>query len=107
MKAYAKVETAVGSFKLVKTSEDGKVSGVKFHISGNGIEKDVKTGADGTITVDNLTVGVYTITEQPEDYYVQPSAQKVTIVSGRTATVTFSNELNAAVWKSPRIPRTA
>lgn len=93
MKAYAKMETAVGSFKLVKTSEDGKVSGVKFHISGNGIEKDVKTGADGTITVDNLTVGVYTITEQPEDYYVQPSAQKVTIVSGRTATVTFSNEL--------------
>lgn len=93
MKAYAKVETAVGSFKLVKTSEDGKVSGVKFHISGNGIEKDVKTGTDGTITVDKLTVGVYTITEQPEDYYVQPSAQKVTIASGRTATVTFSNEL--------------
>lgn len=93
VKAYAKVETAVGSMKLVKTAEDGNVSGIQFHISGNGIEKDVTTTADGTFSVDNLTVGVYTITEQPADYYVQPSSQNVTIVSGKTSTVNFNNEL--------------
>jgi uncharacterized surface anchored protein len=103
VKAYVKAETSSGSFKLIKTSEDGKISDVKFHLSGNGIEKDIKTGSDGTITVDDLTVGTYTITEQPEDIYVTPKGQEVTIVSGKTATVTFSNELKRGKLKVTKI----
>jgi len=93
IKAYAKVETAVGSLKLVKTSEDGEVFGITFHISGNGLEMDVVTGTDGTITTDNIPVGTYTVTETAADYYETPSSQSVTIASGKTATVTFSNVL--------------
>lgn len=93
IKAYAKVETAVGSLKLVKTSEDGEVSGITFHISGNGLEMDVVTGTDGTITTDNIPVGTYTVTETAADYYETPSSQSVTIASGKRATVTFSNVL--------------
>lgn len=48
VKCYFSLEIKAGALQLVKTSEDGEVSGISFHISGNGIEKDVVTGPDGT-----------------------------------------------------------
>lgn len=77
----------------MKTSEDGEVSGIPFHISGNGIEKDVVTGPDGTIRVDNLQAGTYTVTERAPDKYVQPESKQVTIYPGQTSSVSFSNIL--------------
>ena len=77
----------------MKTSEDGEVSGIPFHISGNGVERDVVTGPDGTIGVDNLQAGTYTITERSPDRYVQPASQQVTIYPGQTSSVSFSNVL--------------
>ena len=77
----------------MKTSEDGEVSGIPFHISGNGVERDVVTGPDGTIGVDNLQAGTYTITERSPDRYVQPASQRVTIYPGQTSSVSFSNVL--------------
>ncbi|RAQ30165.1 Predicted outer membrane protein [uncultured Ruminococcus sp.] len=93
VKCYFSLEIKAGTLQLVKTSEDGEVSGIPFHISGNGVEKDVVTGPDGTIRVDNLQAGNYTVTEKAPDKYVQPESQQVTIYPGRTSSVSFSNIL--------------
>ena len=41
--SFLKVRTAAGSAKIVKTSEDGKVDGIAFTISGNGVNQTVAT----------------------------------------------------------------
>ena len=88
-----------GSMKIVKTSEDGKVSGVRFRVSGNGVDTTVQTGTDGTIIVPNLKVGSYTVIElDVPDQYVQPKSQTVTVKANETATVSFSNVLKK--WKA-------
>ena len=93
VKCCFSLEIKAGALQLVKTSEDGKVEGIPFHISGNGVEKDVVTGPDGTIKVDNLQAGNYTVTEKAPDKYVQPASQQVTIYPGQTSSVSFSNIL--------------
>lgn len=93
VKCYFSLAIKAGTLQLVKTSEDGKVEGIPFHISGNGVEKDVVTGPDGTIRVDNLQAGNYTVTEKAPDKYVQPDSQQVTIYPGQTSSVNFSNIL--------------
>ena len=88
-----------GSMKIVKTSEDGKVSGVRFRVTGNGVDTTVQTGTDGTIIVPNLKVGSYTVTElDVPDQYVQPKSQTVTVKANETATVSFTNVLKK--WKA-------
>ncbi len=83
-----------GSLKIVKTSEDGVVSGVRFRVTGNGVDTTVQTGSDGTITIPNLQDGtVLTITELTSTAYVQPQSQTVTIRANQTATVNFANVL--------------
>lgn len=90
---YFKLNTETkGVGHIVKTSEDGKVEGVKFNISGNGIDETVTTGKNGTVDLD-LLPGTYTVTELPDDKYETQAAQTVTIVSGKTSTVTFNNTL--------------
>lgn len=93
VKGYLNIKVSYGSAKIVKTSEDGKVEGLSFTITGNGINKTVQTGAGGTIQIDNLTPGVYTVTEQNYDKYEPQEVQPVTVVSGQVATVNFSNVL--------------
>ena len=90
---YFKIDTETyGTGLIKKTSEDGVVSGIKFNISGNGVNQTVVTKADGTVDI-SLMPGVYTVTEQPIDRYEPQSVQRITIVSGHTSTVTFSNTL--------------
>ena len=90
---YVKIDTETyGTGHIKKTSEDGKVSGISFHITGNGVDKTVKTKADGTVDI-QLMPGTYTVTEQDIDKYEPQKSQKVTIVSGQTSTVTFNNKL--------------
>lgn len=90
---YLKLNTETyGVGHIVKTSEDGKVEGIKFNISGNGVNETVTTGKNGTVDLD-LLPGTYTVTEQTDDKYETQSAQTVTIVSGKTSTVTFNNTL--------------
>ena len=93
VKGYLNIKVSYGSAKIVKTSEDGKVEGLSFTITGNGINKTVQTGAGGTIQIDNLTPGVYTVTEQNYDKYEPQEVRRVTVVSGQVATVNFSNVL--------------
>ena len=88
-----------GSMKIVKTSEDGKVSGVRFRVMGNGVDTTVQTGTAGTIIVPNLKAGSYTVTElDVPDQYVQPKSQTVTVKANETATVSFTNVLKK--WKA-------
>ena len=90
---YFKLDTETyGTGLIKKTSEDGVVSGIKFNISGNGVNQTVVTKADGTVDI-SLMPGVYTVTEQPIDRYEPQNVQRITIVSGHTSTVTFSNTL--------------
>lgn len=93
VKAYLNVKVSLGNAKLMKVSEDGKVDNVKFHISGNGISKDVTTNANGEINIANLAPGNYQISEYTDVKYVPQDTQTVTVVSGQTASVHFSNVL--------------
>ena len=90
---YLKIKTeTTGVGHIVKHSEDGKVANIKFNITGNGVNQTVATKADGTVDIE-LMPGVYTVTELTEDKYEPQNVQRVTIVSGNTSTVTFSNTL--------------
>ena len=90
---YLKVKTeTTGVGHIVKHSEDNKVDGIKFNIAGNGVNQTVTTKKDGTVDIE-LMPGVYTVTELAEEKYEPQSVQRVTIVSGHTSTVTFSNVL--------------
>ena len=95
---FVKIKTETyGTAKIVKTSEDGIVSGISFNISGtdilgNEVNENVTTGENGQIEK-KLLPGTYLVKELPVDRYVTPSAQYVTIESGQTSTVHFSNIL--------------
>lgn len=93
VKGFVNLKVSYGSAKIIKTSEDGKVSGISFHISGNGVDKTMQTNSKGEIQIDNLVPGVYTVTEQSYDKYNPQEARRVTVVSGQVATVTFNNTL--------------
>ena len=97
--AYLNIKVSYGEAKIVKHSEDGKISGVRFQITGNGIDETVTTGTDGSITVSNLKPGDYTVTELSDNRYEPQEPQTVTVVSGRTAVVTFSNTLKRGSLK--------
>lgn len=93
VKGYLNIKVSYGSTKIVKTSEDGKVEGISFTVTGNGVNKTVQTGAGGVIQIDNLAPGVYTIIEQSYDKYEPQEVRRVTVVSGQVATVNFNNTL--------------
>jgi len=56
----------LGAIKISKTSSKtgNNLAGAKFSITGpGGFTKDVTTGSDGTVCVDGLAFGAYTVTE--------------------------------------------
>ena len=64
---YFKLNTETkGVGHIVKTSEDGKVEGIKFTITGNGINETVTTGKNGTVDLD-LLPGTYKVTNKSFD----------------------------------------
>ena len=93
VKAYVNVKVGTGSLKIVKTSEDGKVSGITFTVTGNGVNQMVKTDKNGEIVINDLKPGTYTVTESPSDDYEPQDPQTVTVTGGQTATVKFNNSL--------------
>lgn len=93
VKAFLNIKVSYGSAKIVKTSEDGKVDGIKFTVVGDGVNQTVTTNSKGEIQIDNLKPGVYTVTEQTYDKYVPQETHRVTVLAGQTATVSFNNVL--------------
>ena len=100
---YIKVKTdAVGSAGLVKTSEDGKVEGIQFQITGSDGSSTTKTtDASGNIDIEGLPIysadGVkitYTATEiNVPNRYVKPQSQTFQLTEGQTASIHFENKL--------------
>lgn len=86
-------ELIPGNIKIVKTSENGKISGIRFTVSGNGVEKAVATDKNGEVSVTDLKPGLYSVTENSYEAYVPQSKQNVTVASGQTSTVYFNNKL--------------
>ena len=91
--AYFKVKATPGSLKLVKTSEDGKVSGIEFTVKGTNYNKTVKTNSKGEFTLSDLIPGTYTVTEKEDSRYEKQSPKTVKVESGKTASVSFKNTL--------------
>ena len=82
-----------GGIKIIKTSEDEKVSKIDFVVKGNGVEKTVSTDASGVAVVSDLMAGEYTVTEKTPDGYVSEEPKTVTVAYGKTSIVEFHNEL--------------
>lgn len=90
---YMQIQTETyGKAKIIKASEDGIVEGIPFTITGNGVNETVTTGANGTVDLE-LLPGTYLVSEQPIDRYVTPALQYITIESGQTSSVQFTNIL--------------
>ena len=90
---YLKVEAGQGSFKIVKTSEDGKIAGISFTVTGNDFNETATTDENGELQLENLVPGVYTVTENAAAFYEPQQPQTVTVKAGQTAEVSFSNQL--------------
>lgn len=91
--ATFKVKTATGNARIVKTSEDGEVEGIKFTLTGNGLTYTGMTDSKGVFLKSNIPAGTYTVTEESIDKYVPQKSQTVTVRGGETATVNFDNIL--------------
>ncbi|MDL2252778.1 class B sortase [Ruminococcaceae bacterium OttesenSCG-928-I18] len=95
---YARIKTETyGWARLIKTSEDGIVEGIRFNISGTdvlgqSVNMDVTTGANGRVDA-KLLPGTYLVKEYPIDRYVTPANQYVTIESAQVSEVHFTNIL--------------
>ena len=87
------VKTSVGAMQITKTSEDGAVSGIPFHITGTGVDRTVKTDGNGKVLVENLPSGRYTVAEQTSEAYAPTVEQTVTVTADQTAQVSFQNRL--------------
>ena len=95
--ASLSIELSFGNLKIVKTSEDGQIADKEFNISGNGINKNVKTNSNGEFVLSELQEGEYTVTEKVDGQYRPQDAQTVNVTAGSTATVTFNNILTKGV----------
>ena len=90
---YIRLETETyGTAKIIKTSEDGITEGHKFRITGAGVDQTVTTKQNGSVDLE-LLPGTYRVDEISKDQYVAPVSQFVTVESGKTASVHFSNVL--------------
>ena len=93
-------KSLVGNIQITKTDTDKgtKLSGATFEITGpNNYSETKTTNANGTITISNLPLGNYTITETgaPTDYRLNLQENKsttVNVTSGGTATAAFKNK---------------
>ena len=90
----AEFRAQLGSLKLRKTDKGGKLlDGAVFHVSGNGYDRDV-TVTNGEITVNELPIGDYTVTEKtaPNGYIVNVAPFKTTVSANQTAETTITDE---------------
>ena len=57
------------------------------------VSSSAKIIAYGDVDLQDVVTGVYTVTEQSIDRYLPQDVQRVTVIGGRTTTVTFNNVL--------------
>lgn len=87
-------EPDTGKAKLIKTSEDGKVEGIEFTITGpNNYSQTVKTDANGNVELTDLYPGDYTAVETVPNRYKPQEPQTITVNPGETGSFSFDNAL--------------
>ncbi len=85
-----------GGLLIQKTSEDGVLKGFTFLVEGGGYSETFTTDGAGTIYIEDLAPGEYTITEQESDLTVRyeiPAGQTVEVTADQATTVEFYNAL--------------
>ncbi|MFR8066851.1 MAG: VaFE repeat-containing surface-anchored protein [Acutalibacter sp.] len=85
-----------GGLLIQKTSEDGVLAGFTFLVEGEGYSETFTTDGAGTIYIEDLAPGEYTITEQESELtarYEVPAGQTVTVTADEATTVEFYNAL--------------
>ena len=93
-----------GDMTVKKTSEDGFVSGVKFHlygtsVSGSNVDLYATTNSSGVATFEDVLIGTgYTLEEvNTPNRYVVPSSQTAVIEWNKVTKKSFNNVLKK--WK--------
>lgn len=89
-----------GNIKIVKRSADGVLSGWQFRVTGTAktgqsYDKTFTTDAKGTITISNIRIGDYKVTEVKTGKtvgYITPANQTIEVKSNATTTATFENK---------------
>ena len=85
-----------GGLLIQKTSEDGVLEGFTFLVEGEGYSETFTTDGAGTIYIEDLAPGEYTITEQESELtarYETPAGQTVEVTADQATTVEFYNAL--------------
>ena len=85
-----------GGLLIQKTSEDGVLTGFTFLVEGEGYSETFTTDGAGTIYIEDLAPGEYTITEQESEVtarYEIPAGQTVEVTADQATTVEFYNAL--------------
>ena len=85
-----------GGLMIQKTSEDGVLEGFTFLVEGEGYSETFITDGAGTIYIEDLAPGEYTVTEQESELtarYEIPAGQTVTVTAEEATTVEFFNQL--------------
>lgn len=99
----------VGSLKIVKNSDDGKVKDFSFRVIGeNGYDKVFKTDAKGEIVIDGLRLGKYTVSEIADEVsegYILAEDVTVTIEAEKEIIVEMHNK-KVPIPEEPKSPQT-
>lgn len=85
-----------GGLLIQKTSEDGVLEGFTFLVEGENYSQTFTTDGAGTIYIEDLSPGEYTITEQENELtarYEIPAGQTVEVTADQATTVEFYNAL--------------
>ena len=85
-----------GGLLIQKTSEDGVLEGFTFLVEGEGYSETFTTDGAGTIYIEDLAPGEYTITEQESELTARseiPAGQTVEVTADQATTVEFYNAL--------------
>ena len=85
-----------GGLLIQKASEDGALEGFTFLVEGEGYSQTFVTDGAGTIYIEDLSPGEYTITEQESEStarYEIPAGQTVKVTADQATTVEFYNQL--------------
>lgn len=99
----------VGSLKIVKNSDDGKVKDFSFRVIGeNGYDKVFKTDANGEIVIDGLRLGKYIVSEIADEVsegYILAEDVTVTIEADKEIIVEMHNK-KVPIPEEPKSPQT-
>lgn len=99
----------VGSLKIVKNSDDGKVKDFSFRVIGeNGYDKVFKTDANGEIVIDGLRLGKYIVSEIADgvsEGYILAEDVTVTIEANKEIIVEMHNK-KVPIPEEPKSPQT-